>query len=197
MDDAGAVVISSWEYCFYQTGVDIRNWVLTSWPYKRQWKRETFHFHHFYLVLLSDSPFFQRGLFLPVPALELDLLVNQSYMTCPLYCHATNSSMCVPHIYMRGGCFFVRACWWNLFFYPGLSRPLKWFMTIGQDSGKKVPQKTLALPEERCWLWVRGTKALILPIATSYPLHNKYFRSWLKPANLKHFIIVALLNCSA
>lgn len=195
MDDAGAVVISSWEYCFYQTGVDIRNWVLTSWPYKRQWKRETFvHFHHFYLALPSDSPFSQRALFLPV--LELDLLVNQGYMTRLLYCHATNSNMCVPHIYMRGSCF--------------LSGPVESFFfswtipaaCVIYDSGSgfwekkthKKPWHSLKI-DAGCEL-----EGLILPIATSSPLHNKYFRSlktWLKPANLKHFIMVALLNCSA
>lgn len=116
MDDAGAVVISSWEYCFYQTGVDIRNRVLTSWPYKRQWKRETFvHFYHFYLVPPSDSAFTQGVLFLPSPALELDFLVNQNDMACLLYRHVTNSVMCVLHIYMRGG-FFVSGSEDEVFF---------------------------------------------------------------------------------
>lgn len=145
MDDAGAVVISSWEYCFYQTGVDIRNWVLTSWPYKRQWKRETFvHFHHCYLALPSDSPFFQRGLFLPVPALELDFTgQSKSHdMSIVLSCHKQRH---VRASYLHAGkLLFVRACW--IFFFPGLSRPLVWFMTVGQDSGKKRPTKNPGTP---------------------------------------------------
>lgn len=161
MDDAGAVVIPSWEYCFYQTGVDIRNWVLTSWPYKRQWKRETFvHFHHFYLVLPSDSPFFQTGLFLPVPALELDLLVNQSCMTCLLYCHATNSDMCMPHIYMWGSCFLFG----HVFFfldYPGRLCDLwQWVRILGKKSHKK-PWHSLKI-DAGCEL--EGQKHLFSPL---------------------------------
>lgn len=200
MDDAGAVVISSWEYCFYQTGVDIRNWVLTSWPYKRQWKRETFvHFHHFYLVLPSDSPFFQTGLFLPVPALELDLLVNQSYMTCLLYCHATNSDMYVPHIYMQGSCFLSGIV--EIFFFS-------WTIPTAcviYDSGSgfwekrptKKPRHSLKI-DAGCEL--EGQKHLFSPLQHLLHSTTKYFLSfkiWLKPANLKHFILVALLNCSA
>lgn len=95
MDDAGAVFISSCEYCFYQTEVDIRTRVSTLWPCKRQRKRETFvRFQHFYLILSSDSAVSQRAFFLPIPALGLDLLVNQNYMTYLLYRHV--NEMCVP-----------------------------------------------------------------------------------------------------
>lgn len=143
MDDAGAVVISSWEYCFYQTGVDIRNRVLTSWPYKRQWKRETFlHFYHFYLVPPSDSAFSQRVLFLPSPALELDLLVNQNDMACLLYRHVT--AWCACFTYTCGEVALGPGLWMKSFF-PGLSRPPVWFMTVGQDSGEKKPWHSLKI----------------------------------------------------
>lgn len=177
------------EYCFYQRGVDIRNSVSTSWPCKRQKKRNicslsTFLSHPFiWFNILSEHSFF------PFQDLGLDLLVNQNYMTCLLYRHVNETCMYEqPPSYMQGGCFVPGPVDEVLFFkfFPGLSQPPAWFMTVGQDSEEKTPQKTLALPEDRCWLWVR-TKALILPNATSVPLHNKYFRSlkiWLNPANL-------------
>lgn len=196
MDDAGAVFISSCEYCFYQTGVDIRTRVSTSWPCKRQRKRETFvRFQHFYLILSSDSAVSQRAFFLPIPALGLDLLVNQNYMTYLLYRHV--NEMCVPQT-----CREVALCpgllMKSYFLYFFLGRPgrlcdlWQWVRIVGK---KTKTQKTLALPEDRCWLWVRRTKTVILPITTSVLLHKKYFRSlkiWLKPANLKDFVIVAL-----
>lgn len=143
MDDAGAVVISSWEYCFYQTGVDIRNWVLTSWPYKRQWKRETFvHFHHFYLALPSDSLSLRERSFFPF----LNWIYWSIKVTWRVYCIVMpQTATCACLIFTCGEVAFCPGLL-NLFFFPGLSQPLVWFMTVGQDSGKKRPTKNPGTP---------------------------------------------------
>lgn len=143
MDDAGGVVISSWECCFSQTGVDIRNRISTLWPCKGQ--RGTFvHFQHFYVMLPSDS------------ALSQSIVSSHSSFwigfTGQSKCHDMSIVLsCQRNVrasYMQGGCFVPGDCCEVLFFnfFPGLSRLHVWFMTVGQDSRGKKTTKTPGTP---------------------------------------------------
>lgn len=200
MNDAGAVVISPWESCFYQTGVNIRKRISRSWPCKRPRKKK-----HLFAFRIFTSSFhrIQHSLrehsFFPFQLLDWIGFRGQSKLndmslvtSCQRDVHASHCTCTCREVALCLGLLTKSYFLHLLLGYPGrLCDLLQWVRILGE----KKTLKTLALPEDRCWLWVRRTKALILPIATSVPLYNKYFRSlkiWLKPANLKHFVIVAL-----
>lgn len=73
--------------------------------------------------------------------------------------------------------------------------------TMIHESGSGFWEKTLALPEDRCFPSVRRTKELILHIATSSQLLDNLFlvfkMIWFKPENPKVFLLFCRILIAA
>lgn len=135
MDDAGAVIISSRKYCFYQTGVDRRNRISTSWPCKRHRKRETFvRFQHFlshpfiWFSILSESVLSSHS------SSWIGFTGQSKWHEMSIVASCRRD---VRASYAQGGCFVPGPVYEVLFFnfFSGISRLPVWFITVGQDSG--------------------------------------------------------------
>lgn len=176
MDDAGAVIISSRKYCFYQTGVDRRNRISTLWPCKRHRKRETFvRFQHFlshpfiWFSILSESVLSSHS------SSWIGFTGQSKWHEMSIVASCRRD---VRASYAQGGCFvpgpvyevlFFNFFFWNIPAACVIYNSRSGFGGVGNHN--KKPWHSLKI-DAGC---VRRTKALILPGATSCSTPQQIF----------------------